>query len=87
MHKSWSLNTRHYIAGLSKLNEHLAIFPVSYVMKKMVNVELNKIILCVIPRGWEKQAFLHVYIFKTVLLKKEINLFKRMGIAEQIMKV
>ena len=82
--KTLSLKVGHYAARLIDLNEYLASFPGKTIYNKISVTELNGVILNSMPTSWSKQEFVQGFHCKYISLKKAINMFERMIIAEII---
>ena len=48
--------------------------------------KLNGILLNSMPNSWSKQAYVKGFDWKSITLKKSVNVFERMDIAEYIYK-
>ena len=53
---------------------------------KIDGIELNEILLNGIPNSWYKQVYVQGFDFESISLKKAVNMFERMEIAESIYK-
>ena len=53
-----------FLARLTVINNFLPLLPGSDTTKKMPPEELNEILLCVVPNGWDKQAYLQGWDFE-----------------------
>ena len=68
------------------LNEYLASFPGAALADKIYVTELNDIILNSMPGRWSKQAYVQGLDCEYILLKKTVNMFKRIEMAESVYK-
>ena len=78
------LKVKRYAARLIYLNEYLASFPGETMDGKMGVTELNEILLKIMTNRWSKQAYVQGFDCDTISLKKAVNMFERMVIAERI---
>ena len=74
------------MACLIELSEYLPSFPGSTPTQKIGMTELNEILLKSMPNSWSKQAYVQVFDWEYITLKKSVNLFELMDIAESIKK-
>ena len=72
------------MARLIDLNKYLDSFPGSTLSDTIGVTELNKIILNSMPNSWSKQACVQDFDCKSILFKKNVNMFERMKIEESI---
>ena len=63
------------------MNEYLASFLGLTVANKMDISESNEIILNIMSNRWYKQAYVQGFDWKSISLKKAVNMFERMDIA------
>ena len=84
MKKTRSLTVRRYAARLIYLNEHLASFPGSNLNDKIGVTKLNETLLKIMPNSWYKQAYVQGFDCEYITLKKAVNIFERMEIADSI---
>ena len=84
MKKLCSLKVRCYAARLIDLNEHLASFSGYTLSDKFDVTELNDIIVNSMTNIWSKQAYVQAFDCESISLKKAVNMFEQMEIAESI---
>ena len=84
MKKPRGLKVMRYYALLIDLNEYLASFPRATMADKIVVTELNENLLNNIPNIWSKQGYVQGFDYDMISLKKTVNMFERMEIAESI---
>ena len=84
MRKPHGLKVRLYMTCLIDLSGYLPSFPGSTPTHKIGMTELNEILLNSMPNSWSKQAYVQGFDWRYISLKKSINLFERMEIAESI---
>ena len=77
------LKARLYAAHIIELNEYLSIFPVEKASRKIVERELNEIILNNIPNLWSRQDYVQGFDCGSITLKY-VNIFERTKIARYI---
>ena len=83
--KICSLKVRRYVAHLIDLNKYLASFPGATLADKIDVTEFNEIILNRTPNSWSKQAYVQGFDCESIL-KKAVNMFEHIEIAESIYK-
>ena len=71
---------------MNDINESFDIFPGSKASRNIGKMELNEIILHIMPNGWSRQVYMQGFWF-WVCLKQDINTFENMEIAEYIHEV
>ena len=84
MRKPNQLKVICYVACLIDLNEYLTSFPGSTPTHKIGTTALNEILLYSMPSSWSKQAYVQGFDWKSITLKKSVNVFGRMDITESI---
>ena len=72
------------MARLIDLNEYLHSFPGSTPTHKIGITDLNEILLNSMPNSWSKQAYVQGFDWKSITLKKSVNMFERMEIDKSI---
>ena len=84
MKKPCSLNVRRYAARLIDLNEYLASFLGATFPDNIGVTQLNEILLNSMPTSWSKHAYVQGFDCESITIKKAVNMFERMEIAEFI---
>ena len=84
MKKPCSLNVRRYAARLIDLNEYLASFLGATLPDNIGVTQLNDILLNSMPTSWSKHAYVQGFDCESITIKKAVNMFERMEIAEFI---
>ena len=87
MEKPCALTIRGYVEDLIDLNEYLSSFLGATLNDNIGITELNKILLKSTPNIWSKQAYLKCFDCEYIKIKKAVNMFERMEIAESISNV
>ena len=72
---------------MSDISEYLDVLPVLKASDKIGEMELKKIPLNILPNGRTKKAYVQGFDCETIHLKKSINMFECMEIAETIHEV
>ena len=66
------------------LNEYLPSFPGSTPTHKTGMTELNNICFNSMPNSWSNQAYVQGFYWKSITLKKSVNVFECMDTSEYI---
>ena len=86
MKKPRAITVRRYAARLIDLNEYLAPFTGATLNYKIGVTELNEIFINIMPNSWSRQAYVQGFDCEFITLKKAVNMFEHMEIAESIYK-
>ena len=84
MRKPHSLILRRYADRLVDLKNYLASFPGGTLSDNIEENSLDIIMLNIMPNSWSKQAYIQGFYCELISLKKYVNTFDRMEIAESI---
>ena len=79
-----SLTVRHYVTCLIDINEYLKSFTGATLTVKIGVTKLNEILINSMPNRWYKHAYLQGFDCESITIKKAVNMFERMEIAEFI---
>ena len=71
------LKVRRYTDCMIDLNEYLYVFPGAKASDKTCEMELNEILLNIMPNIWNKRAYMQGFDCETIT-KKPIKMFERM---------
>ena len=82
--KPCGLKARRYITCLIDLNKYLDLFPGGKLSDKIGVMDQNEIFLYCMPNIWINKDYVQGFDGKSINLKKAVNIFERMKIAESI---
>ena len=75
--KPHGLKVRLYVACLIDFNKYLDSLPGEMLSEKIFITELNEITLNSMTISWSNQAYVKVFYYKPITLKKAVNMFER----------
>ena len=84
MEKPCSLDVRRYAARFIDLNEYLVSLLGATFPDNIGVTQLNEILLNNMPTSWSKHAYVQGFDCESITIKKTVNMFERMEIAEFI---
>ena len=65
-------------ARLVDLTEYLYLFPGAKLTDKIGMMEINEVLLNIMPNSWSKQAYVQRFDCKSITFKKAVKMFDSM---------
>ena len=78
MRKPGGLKLRWYAAHLIYLNDYLSVFSGEKTSGFFCEMELNEILLNIMPNNWIKQAYVQGFYCESITFKSDVKIFERM---------